>query len=96
MLSLTPADLKDISSNNMDKQILRLGMIAELDAISLYEQLAAKATNEKIKTILLDVAKEEKTHMGEFEALLLRVDEEQNAELKNAIEEVLTKVGPGK
>jgi len=39
---------------------------AELDAISLYEQLAAATENEDIKKILLDVAKEEKTHVGSF------------------------------
>ena len=67
---------------------MRVGIIAELDAINLYEQLAALAKNDDIKKILLDIAGEEKTHMGEFQALLLRIDEEQVRELEKGREEV--------
>ena len=67
-------------------------MIAELDAVSLYEQLAA-ATDNKTIQVLLDVAKEEKTHMGEFQAMLLREDEEQVEELKRGKEEVEKELG---
>jgi rubrerythrin len=38
--------------------------------------------------LLLDVAKEEKTHMGEFQALLLMEDKEQEKELKEGKKEV--------
>ena len=72
----------------MDKEILRTGIIAELDAINLYEQMAAMTGNENIKKILLDIAKEEKTHMGEFQALLLREDKEQVKELEEGKKEV--------
>jgi len=72
----------------MDREILRVAVIAELDAISLYEQLAAATDNEAIKKILLDVAKEEKTHVGEFQTLLLKEDEQQVEELEKGKEEV--------
>ena len=72
----------------MDKEILRAGIIAELDAINLYEQMAAMTENENMKKILLDIAKEEKTHMGEFQALLLREDREQVEELEEGKKEV--------
>jgi rubrerythrin len=36
----------------------------------------------------LDIAKEEKTHMGEFQALLLRQDREQVEELEKGKKEV--------
>ncbi len=71
-----------------EKQILRIGMIAELDAVSLYEQLAEMTNKKEIKKVLLDIAKEEKTHVGEFEALLLKEDREQAKELKSGKEEV--------
>ncbi len=71
-----------------DKEILRLGMIAELDAVSLYEQLAKVTKDEKVKETLLDIAKEEKTHIGEFQALLLKHDKEQEKELVNGKKEV--------
>jgi len=78
----------EIDKENEDKQILRVGLIAELDAISLYEQLASKSKNEKVKKVLLDIAKEEKTHVGEFLALLLEMDEQQREELEKGKEEV--------
>lgn len=70
-----------LNSESTDDDILRLAIIAELDAINLYEQLAEITSNEKIKEVLLDVAKEEKTHVGEFQALLLKEDPEQENEL---------------
>ena len=78
----------EVNKKDLDNQILRLGMIAELDAVSLYEQLAAMTTNKNLKKVLLDVAKEEKTHIGEFQALLLKEDKEQVKELEAGKEEV--------
>jgi rubrerythrin len=88
MLSQIPTNLNKITKETTDKEILRLGMIAELDAVSLYEQLAASTKNTKIKKILLDIAKEEKTHVGEFQALLLELDREQENELLKGKKEV--------
>ncbi len=87
MLSKKPIDL-DKSKKLGDKEALRLGMIAELDAINLYEQLAASVSDEKIRRVFLDIAKEEKAHVGEFETLLLEKDSEQTAELKQGRHEV--------
>lgn len=77
MLSINPANLNNLSKEKIDQEILRLGIIAELDAVSLYEQLAAKTENEKLKKVFLDVAKEEKEHVGEFQTLLFEIDKEQ-------------------
>jgi len=88
MLSKSPISLEKVKKQDLDKEILRLGMIAELDAVSLYEQLAAMTENETIKKVLLDVAKEEKTHVGEFQALLLKEDQEQVKELEEGKKEV--------
>jgi len=88
MLSTIPVDLGKMDKKDIDKEICRLGMIAELDAVSLYEQLAAMAHDKDIREILLDIAKEEKTHMGEFQALLLKLDKEQTAEIENGRKEV--------
>jgi len=88
MLSSSPIDLEKVPESEIDKEILRLGMIAELDAVNLYEQLAAKTKSKKIKSILLDIAKEEKTHVGEFQTLLLELDKEQVEELEKGKKEV--------
>jgi len=88
MLSELPIDLEKGSKENKDREILRVGMIAELDAVNLYEQLAAMAERKEVKAALLDIAKEEKTHMGEFQALLLMQDKEQVEELEKGKKEV--------
>lgn len=88
MLSKIPIDLEKIAKGDLDKEILRAGIIAELDAINLYEQMAALTKNQKIKKILLDIAREEKTHVGEFQALLLLEDKEQERELEEGKKEV--------
>ena len=88
MLSEIPIDLEKLRKEDRDSEILRVGMIAELDAVNLYEQLAAIAEREEIKAVLLDIAKEEKTHMGEFQALLLRQDKDQVVELEKGKREV--------
>ncbi len=88
MLSRIPLSLDKMKKEDVDKQILRAGIIAELDAINLYEQMAAMTGNTAIRNILLDIAREEKTHVGEFQALLLRVDKEQQKELEEGEKEV--------
>jgi rubrerythrin len=93
MLSKIPIDLEKIDGKNIDTEVLRVGIIAELDAINLYEQMAAMAQDKNIKAMLLDIAKEEKTHMGEFQALLLKRDLQQVEELEKGKEEVKKEVG---
>ena len=85
MMSKIPQEIKKGQS---DMEILRAGIIAELDAINLYEQMAAATKNKSIRNVLLDIAKEEKTHVGEFQALLLRLDAEQKRELEKGKKEV--------
>jgi len=88
MLSEIPINLKKVKKEDLDKEILRVGIIAELDAVNLYEQLAAATKNKNVEKLLLDVAKEEKTHVGEFQALLLKKDKEQEKELEEGKKEV--------
>jgi len=92
MLSKTPVDIRKIKKADLDREILRDSIIAELDATSLYEQLASVTKREDLKKVLQDIAKEEKTHMGEFQALLLKLDAEQQNELiagKKEVEKLL-------
>ena len=93
MLSENPVRIEKVEKKFTDREILRLAIIAELDAVNLYEQLAAATDNAAIREILLDVAKEEKTHVGEFQTLLLREDKEQVEELQNGKEEVEEELG---
>ncbi len=92
MLSKIPIKLEAIPKADMDKHILRASIIAELDAISLYEQMAALALSDDVKRILLDVAREEKTHVGEFQSLLLSLDPQHAVELSAGDQEVREKL----
>jgi len=93
MLSQIPLNLEKVKKEDLDREILRAGIIAELDAINLYEQMAAMAQDGDIKKILLDIAKEEKTHVGEFQTLLLGRDKEQVKELEEGRKEVEKELG---
>jgi rubrerythrin len=58
---------------------IRFSISAEYEAIQLYMQLAESTDNEKAKAVLVDVANEEREHVGEFLRVLreLAPDEEQ-------------------
>jgi len=87
-MSQIPINLDKVNKEDIDNEILRLAIIAELDAINLYEQMASMATNKVVRKVLLDVAKEEKTHVGELQALLLMSDKQQTEELEKGRKEI--------
>ena len=88
MLSQIPVDFNKVKKENLNNEILRAAIIGELDAINLYDQLAAMTDNEDIRKVMLDIAKEEKTHVGELQTLLLHLDQEQAQELEEGKKEV--------
>ena len=88
MLSTIPILTTALGRDEIDQEILRAAIIAELDAINLYEQMASMTNDKYIKSVLLDIAREEKTHVGEFQTMLLKIDREQNNELEEGRKEV--------
>jgi rubrerythrin len=88
MLAQIPVNLGKLKKEELERELLRVAIIAELDAVNLYNQLAAMTDNEKIRDIFYDVAREEKTHVGEFQAMLLERDKEQVKELEKGMKEV--------
>jgi rubrerythrin len=88
LLSKIPIDLDNVEPEDLDKEILRASIISELDAVNLYEQMANIANDNKVRQVLLDIAKEEKTHVGEFQALLEELDIEYKDELEKGTSEV--------
>lgn len=93
MLSKIPIDLGKIKKEDLDREILRAAIIGELDAINLYEEFANMTDNEDIQAVLRDIAGEEKTHVGEFQTMLLRMDNEQEIELGKGRKEVEELIG---
>ena len=49
-------------------------MIAELDAITLYEEMVSLTEDDNIRANLLDITKEEKIHVAMFQTVLLETD----------------------
>lgn len=88
MLSEIPINLEKVGRERLLMEVLRTAIIAELDAVNLYEQMAESIDDEMVKKVLLDIAEEEKVHVGEFQALLLRIDKEQKEALEKGREEV--------
>lgn len=88
MFSKVPIKLDEIDASNLDKEILRIAIMAEYDAINLYEQMSSLAKSNDIIKVMLDVAREEKEHVGEFQTLLLRMDKQQVDEMSGGTEEV--------
>ncbi|EDY34435.1 hypothetical protein ABOONEI_847 [Aciduliprofundum boonei T469] len=91
MLSKIPFDmekLEELAKEEPDVELVRIGIIAELDAINLYEQLASLAKDKLVRKVFLDIAKEEKEHFGEFMELLRNLDIEIEDALEEGKEEV--------
>ncbi len=88
MMSEIPIKLKMAKKEDIDKEVLRAAVMAELDAISLYEQLAEITGDETVRKVFREIAREEKTHVGEFQTLLLEIDKEQAVELEKGKKEV--------
>ncbi|CCC81142.1 family 1 encapsulin nanocompartment shell protein [Thermoproteus tenax] len=97
MFSKNPVEIvrdKKLSSAEV-ADALRLAMAAEIDAINLYLQLARLIDDEKIRGVFEDVAREEKTHLGEFLEALKRLDPTQAEELEAGAREVAQQAGEG-
>jgi rubrerythrin len=93
MLSKIPIDMKKVRKEDITKEVLRVAIIAELDAVNLYEELASAVKDEDIRKVFMDVATEEKTHAGEFMTMLLKEDKEQARELEKGRKEVEELIG---
>ena len=75
MLSDIPKNLSKVRPEDIDREILRVGMIAELDAVNLYEQMAAMAKDKNIKRIYVS------THLSpetRFKLILNLLSPDQN------------------
>jgi rubrerythrin len=74
MMSEMPIIPENLSKEDLDKELIRIGMIAELDAVNFYEQMASLTKDEDLKAVLLEVAREEMVHIAMFETVLMEVD----------------------
>lgn len=80
--------MNQITDKSSDMELLRQALIAEADAVSLYEQLAKKSKTSKVKKVLLDLAQEERVHIGELTMMMNRFSGLQNKADKKALAEL--------
>ena len=76
------------SNLTTDVEILRTAIIAEYEAVNLYEHMSEISSNSKVKKTLLDISNEEKIHIGEFKYLLEILDKDHKNFLKKGEKEV--------
>lgn len=80
--------------NMSDTMLLRHAMGEELEAIILYERMAAIAKDGRVKDLFLDLAHEEKVHREELEEAIERLDPAYEEAEEEAEEEVEQIFGP--
>ena len=100
MPDFTDPFVNNIPSNKLTKQelirALRLDIAAEHEAICLYMAHAEATDNPLVREVLIDVANEEREHVGEFERLLeiLAEDEvEWKEHGREEVNEIISKMG---
>ena len=67
---------------------IRYMVAAEYEAVQLYMQLAESTDNELARTVLVDIADEERVHAGEFLRLLKELAPEEEELYQEGYEEV--------
>jgi rubrerythrin len=67
---------------------IRYMIAAEYEAVQIYEQLAESTDHELAKKVLLDIAREEVVHAGEFLRLLKELQTDEQANYDEGTEEV--------
>jgi rubrerythrin len=67
---------------------LRLDLAAEEEAVHVYEAHADATNNELARKVLLDIANEERVHVGEFQRLLNILLKDEEGFLAEGAEEV--------
>jgi uncharacterized protein len=82
---LTPA--KKLSDSELARS-LRLSIAAELDAVHTYELIADATDDAEVKRVMLDIANEEKVHVGELTELLEKFDKDYKKSVEDGRKEV--------
>ena len=88
---VSPVISKKFNDRELSRAI-RIAIAAEHDAVHTYEIIADSISDEKMKKLFQDIANEEKVHVGEFEALLQKLDKTDDKLLNDGKKEALDKI----
>jgi rubrerythrin len=64
-----------------DQEMVRSALIAELDAINLYQSHLENLFDETAKKVVEHIIDEEKEHAAELSCLIMRLDEKQEEKM---------------
>jgi len=67
---------------------LRFSIAAEFEAIQVYEQLAESIKNDDVVKVLMEIADEERVHVGELQKVLLDLSPEEAEKYNEGADEV--------
>jgi len=70
----------------------RLALIAEQEAIALYDRIAEIVPDEKVKGLMTDLSNEEQVHVGELLKLIASFDEDDPEKLIEGVKEAKDKL----
>lgn len=87
--SKSPVELNRTKKFTKDEILMaiREDIAAEIDAINLYLSQAMLVDDNFVRSVLLDIANEEKVHLGEFLSVLEKLDPEQVKAIKKGRQE---------
>lgn len=77
-----------ITHYTTDAAMLRESIVEELNAINKYKAMAQKASDPEVRDTLEHVIEEEKHHIGEFQAMIKKLDKDYMKGLKAGEQEV--------
>ncbi len=81
-IKLTKEKSDKLSQKSTNQDLIRSGIIAELDATSLYQSQIENTNDEELKKVLTHIMDEEKEHIAELTCVLMKHDPTQSKHLK--------------
>lgn len=83
LVELTKEKIKSIGTQESDQDMIRSAIIAELDAISLYQSHIYNLHDSDAKRVIVHIMNEEKEHASELWCLLMKLDRMQEDKMTN-------------
>lgn len=81
-VKLTKEKPDKLSQKSANQELIRAGIIAELDATNLYQSQIENTTDEESKKVLKHIMDEEKEHIAELVCVLIKQDHVQEKYFK--------------
>lgn len=81
-ISITKEKSDKLSQKSTEQEFIRSAIIAEHDAVNLYQSQIENTNNDETKKVLTHIMDEEKGHIAELTCTLMKNDPEQEKELR--------------